>query len=124
MESLTSAPAALSRPVNASTPVPFATVAQLYHNPAYGYVELCLVPSVSTIRTSACIDLEKTIPYVLPGVVDSSIPTFVAAVNKVWTHLVLTNFDGALYNASFIASSVSSSDQPRASSARRALTSN
>lgn len=109
MESLTSGPPSLPRRVNATTRVPFNTLAKSYHNTAYGCIELCLIPPINQSQSVACKALERSLPAVLPGVLDSRVPTFVGAVDKIWSHLVLTHYDGALYNASIIASNVSAS---------------
>lgn len=105
LDALTSSPTPTPRPINASSPVPFTSLADSYSNPAYGSVELCLIPSSKQSTSAACKSLKASLPTVLPNVLDSSIPTLVGTVDRLWNYLVLASFDGGIYNASLIGSS-------------------
>lgn len=103
---------ATPRPSPAAPPlVTFPSFAGTYDNLGYGPMELCYIPpyaNATTEASPACRSLVEQIPVILPGKVDPSIPTYVANWNKASsTHLLVTHFNGNIFNATGVFSIVS-----------------
>ncbi|KAF5373158.1 hypothetical protein D9758_001587 [Tetrapyrgos nigripes] len=100
-EQIMALPQRPSEPADPSAP--FSSIAGVYNDLAYGRIELCLVTpqgAHNVTQSDSCRALVDDVPTKLPDV-DTSIPTFVAKWDKLWsTHLVLRHFDGNLFNGS------------------------
>ncbi|KAK1232774.1 hypothetical protein PQX77_004099 [Marasmius sp. AFHP31] len=86
------------RPPNpAPPPVPYESLAGIYTNGGYGGLELCLLGGSNQSRS--CQEVIDELSTVLPGAVDSTIPTLIAKWDRFWTtHVKLEHFDGPLFN--------------------------
>ncbi|KAH8827681.1 beta-lactamase/transpeptidase-like protein [Flagelloscypha sp. PMI_526] len=87
------------RPASPNFPSSLSVLEGHYANPSYGKILLCLV--LSTFPP--CKSLVSSVDVLLPGVFpsNSDVPSMVFAKDNVWiSHVKLTHFDGALWNAS------------------------
>lgn len=94
------------RPFNPRPPsISFEALSGQYENPGYGTVDFCFIfknKSASDVP-SPCDDSWTT----LPSAIDTSVPTLLAKWDKAWsTHIMLTHFDGNLFNVSTLESRV------------------
>ncbi|KAK0186837.1 beta-lactamase/transpeptidase-like protein [Armillaria mellea] len=92
------------RPFNPRPPsISFEALSGQYENPGYGTVDFCFIfknKSASDVP-SPCDDSWTT----LPSAIDTSVPTLLAKWDKAWsTHIMLTHFDGNLFNVSTLES--------------------
>ncbi|KAL0573922.1 hypothetical protein V5O48_008019, partial [Marasmius crinis-equi] len=86
-----------------SPPASFEELAGRYHNVGYDGIELCFVDGSK--QSASCQEVINELPTVLPGAVNSSVPTLIAKWNKFWsTHLKLEHFDGPLFNVTMLES--------------------
>ncbi|THV07964.1 beta-lactamase/transpeptidase-like protein [Dendrothele bispora CBS 962.96] len=97
------------RPSEPQSPsVPMSTIMGTYKNPAYGTLELCLVPQSvegEGLQSDSCRVLLDEIPFRLPGAINTRVPTFVARWDKLWvSHFKLEHFSNNLFNASVLTS--------------------
>ncbi|KAK1232776.1 hypothetical protein PQX77_004101 [Marasmius sp. AFHP31] len=82
---------------------PYESLAGKYANGGYGDIELCLL-GVSK-QSRSCQEIIDELPTVLPGAVNSTIPTFIAKWDRFWsTHVKLEHFDGFLFNITVLES--------------------
>ncbi|KAE9396088.1 beta-lactamase/transpeptidase-like protein [Gymnopus androsaceus JB14] len=95
----------------------FSDLQGVYRHPAYGSIEMCLVPleSLSTEeeyridskQSQSCQELIKELPDKLPGIVTLGKPTLVVKWNKFWSsHLRFEHFNGDLFNITLFTSMV------------------
>ncbi|KAK0458256.1 beta-lactamase/transpeptidase-like protein [Desarmillaria tabescens] len=93
-----------SKPPNPRPPsVLFDALSGTYENSGYGTIDFCFIFMNKTTSDlpSPCHDSWT----VLPGAVNTSIPTLLAKWDKAWsTHIMLTHFDGNLFNVSTLES--------------------
>ena len=104
----------LPRPANPSLPaLPLQAFSGSYTNAGYEDLELCWIGPPSTRASNAsksCKKAVRELPRVIPGAVNTSVPTLVAKWDKFWsTHLKLEHFDGMLWNVSVLESRVCAS---------------
>ena len=99
----------IPRAANASPPaIYFSSLAGKYTNPGYGVFELCFVSSNSTAASPSCKELAANVSTILPGVVNASVPTYLAAWDSpLASHISLTHYDGNVFNLSTLSSYVS-----------------
>ncbi|KAL0571496.1 hypothetical protein V5O48_010472, partial [Marasmius crinis-equi] len=92
------------RPAHPSPPpASFERLAGRYKNGGYGGIELCFADGAK--QSVSCQDNLDELSTVLPGVVDSTIPTLIAKWDKFWsTHIKLEHFDGPLFNVTILES--------------------
>ncbi|KAK0200076.1 beta-lactamase/transpeptidase-like protein [Desarmillaria ectypa] len=92
------------RPSNPRLPsVSFDALSGPYESLGYGTVDFCFIFMNQTTSDlpSPCDDSWM----VLPGAIDTSVPTLLAKWDKAWsTHIMLTHFDGNLFNVSTLES--------------------
>ncbi|KAK1222394.1 hypothetical protein PQX77_014727 [Marasmius sp. AFHP31] len=88
----------VSRPPNsAPPPVPYESLTGIYSNAGYGRLELCLFGGSK--QSDSCQRVIDEVPTVLPGAVDSTVPTLIAKWDRFRsTHVKLEHFDGFLFN--------------------------
>ncbi|KAL0579080.1 hypothetical protein V5O48_002922 [Marasmius crinis-equi] len=87
----------------APPPAPFKSFTGRYVNGGYGAMELCFLDG--SRQSPSCQDVINELPIVLPGAVDSSVPTLIAKWDRFWsTHIKLEHFDGALFNVTVLES--------------------
>ncbi|KAL0953877.1 hypothetical protein HGRIS_005051 [Hohenbuehelia grisea] len=99
----------LPRPPDATPPSRgFATLAGLYENPAYGRIEFCYASLATNDSSKAppsnsCRDLVNRSSTILPGVVESGVPTFLARWDRVFgKYVALKHFNGDLFNVTVL----------------------
>ncbi|KAF7297526.1 Beta-lactamase class penicillin binding protein [Mycena indigotica] len=98
-----STPKAIPRSSNATLPtIPFPDLAGMYTDLGYGTMELCFSPESST----SCNELLQEWPTILPGTLNSSIPTLVARWPIVFglSHIKLEHFSGNVFNLTILGS--------------------
>ncbi|KAG6915972.1 hypothetical protein DXG01_009061 [Tephrocybe rancida] len=97
-------PLATPRPANVAPPsTSFTDLAGKYYSNAYGPLELCLVSPDFSAASSTCKALAANVSTILPGAVDPSIPTFIAAWDSpAITHIRLRHFNGDHFNISLL----------------------
>ncbi|KAF5373123.1 hypothetical protein D9758_001604 [Tetrapyrgos nigripes] len=101
----------LPRPSGPASPsVSFFSIAGAYNDPGYGYIDLCLIPQQdedidAAKQPDSCQALLEEVPTRLPDTINTSVPTFVARWDKLWTtHFIFEHFNGNLFNATALAS--------------------
>ncbi|KAF9463776.1 beta-lactamase/transpeptidase-like protein [Collybia nuda] len=89
----------VKKPVDPSPPfVDFTILAGTYNNPGYGKVELCLV-SNNTSLSKSCQTLISKSSRILPGGVESGVPTFLGEFNALgMTYIRISHYDGNTFN--------------------------
>ncbi|KAG7440580.1 uncharacterized protein BT62DRAFT_910204 [Guyanagaster necrorhizus] len=92
------------RPTSPRPPsVSFEAFSGRYENSGYGTIDFCFTFMNRTAADllSPCDDSST----VLPDAIDPSVPTLLAKWDKTWsTHIMLTHFDGNLFNVSTLES--------------------
>lgn len=101
-------PPPIPRPVNASFPYgSFASLAGTYDDPGYGPFELCLVSPENLEASPSCQALASNITRLLPGAIESGVPTFFAQWDTLFSsHIRFTHFDCGIFNVSLLTSMV------------------
>ncbi|KAL0069306.1 hypothetical protein AAF712_003671 [Marasmius tenuissimus] len=86
------------RPSNPTPPpVPYESLSGIYSNAGYGRLELCLLGGSK--QSGTCQQVIDELSTVLPGAVDSTIPTLIAKWDRFRsTHVKLEHFGGPLFN--------------------------
>ncbi|KAG6844991.1 hypothetical protein H0H87_001934 [Tephrocybe sp. NHM501043] len=109
-------PLATPRPTDAQSPsVDFTALAGKYHSDAYGPLELCLVSTTFPTASSSCKVLAANVSKILPGAVNTSIPTFIGTWDSTGSsHIRLSHFSGDRFNVSVLWSVVSACKIPLA----------
>ncbi|THU79478.1 beta-lactamase/transpeptidase-like protein [Dendrothele bispora CBS 962.96] len=97
------------RPAEPTDPrVPLSSMTGVYNDPAYGSLELCLIPQSgdsNDTATPSCQTVLNELPEQLPGAIDTSVPTLVARWDKLWiTHIKLEHFNKNLFNVTTLKS--------------------
>ncbi|KAG6827402.1 hypothetical protein H0H92_011930 [Tricholoma furcatifolium] len=96
------------RPDNATIePETLVALAGTYHNSGYGSIELCLVspPPSPSSASARCKSLAATASEILPGAINSDVPTFLAEWDSPWaTHVRLEHWSGNTFNVSIVSS--------------------
>ncbi|RDB29989.1 Gigasin-6 [Hypsizygus marmoreus] len=97
---------ATPRPPNSPLPsVNFTSLAGTYNSGGYGKFELCLVKPHAPSASSSCMALAANISSILPGAINTNIPTFIGTWDSPWlSHVRLTHFSGNLFNVSALTS--------------------
>ena len=104
-DTLRSVPLPTPRPSHAHPADPAGT----YDNPAYGAIELCYVSPTPHIESATCATLRSAADTILPGAINSTVPTLLAHVNRLFTsHLRLEHFSGGVWNVTELTSLVRS----------------
>ncbi|KAF8884177.1 beta-lactamase/transpeptidase-like protein [Infundibulicybe gibba] len=105
-------PAPPSRSAKATLPSvgPFVSLAGNYTNPGYQTIELCVAADPSSNGTTpnsteSCKSLVAEAPRILPGAVNTSMPTFLARFDSIYaSHLILTHWSDNVFNLSALQS--------------------
>ncbi|TFK70847.1 beta-lactamase/transpeptidase-like protein [Pluteus cervinus] len=103
-------PPATPRPADAKPPTGgFGSLAGQYSNPGYGSYKFCYIPPNTTgshsiappsnMSSTNCNDLISSLPTLLPGALDPTIPTYISRWDKAFDFVVFSHFDGDLFNA-------------------------
>jgi hypothetical protein len=98
--------AATARPSSPKAPaLDFSALAGKYFNPGYGTLDFCQVTPAPKNASAACQALASNLTTILPGGIDTSIPTLLAQYDSPWfSHMRLQHFNGNVFNISLISS--------------------
>ncbi|KAI3621302.1 beta-lactamase class penicillin binding protein [Moniliophthora roreri] len=101
-----------SRPTNASDPsIDFTNLAGTYNNPGYGNFTFCLI---SEEPTESCRELVANTSTLLPGAINTTVPTLLAKTDAVFAEYVaLTHSDGNKFDiAAMLSFPTNNPEQP------------